>query len=206
MKKLILLSAVLCLVSTISAQIRFGVKAGTNLSQLYVSGERQGINAEQYKGRVSYHFGGMMEYSLSEMFAIQPEFMYTNAGANLKSDNSFGMTDGHITINTLQLPVNLKASFPLGNNKLFVYAGPYVGYNLYGKAKGKINGKTEDTEIFTKGSNMKRWDYGVGIGVGMEVKQFVVSLNNQIGLADINGAKDAKMKSGNISLSVGYFF
>lgn len=207
MKKLILTTIVLCFATiTMSAQIRFGVKAGTNLSNLYVSGNNQGINADQYKARVSYHFGGMMEYSLSDIFAIEPELMYTNGGANLKKENSFGMSDGHITLNSVQLPVNLKASFGLGDKKIFVYGGPYLSYNMYGKAKGKINGKAEDTEIFSKGSDMKRWDYGVGIGVGIEINKLVLSLNNQIGLADINGAEGSKMKSGNISLSIGYFF
>jgi len=189
-----------------SAQIRFGVKAGTNLSTLYVSGNKQGINADQYKHRFSYHFGGMMEYSITKMFSIQPEIMYINHGANLKKDNSFSMSSGHVTLNSLQLPVNLKASFNLGNNKLFVYAGPYLGYNIYGRARGKINGETESVGLYSKGSDMKRWDYGVGIGVGMEMNKFVVSLGNQIGQADINGAKGSKMKAGNISLSAGYFF
>lgn len=208
MKKFILLSIVLCVVATMSAQIRYGVKAGGNLSFLYTSGSNEGLNSDQYNGKFGYHFGGMLEYSLSDMFAIQPELMYLNHGANLKKDNSFLMKDGHITLNTLQLPVNLKASFNLGNSnsKVFVYGGPYVGYNVYGKVAGKIDGVAVDNELFSKGSNMKRWDYGVGIGVGIEVNKFVLSLGNQIGLNDISGSDNGKMKTGNLSLSAGYFF
>lgn len=206
MKKSILLAVVLCMVSAINAQVRFGVKAGGNMSTLYVSGDRTGINAEQYKFRFSYHFGAVMEYKITEMFSIQPEFMYLNHGANLKKDNSFGMKDGHITLNTLQLPVNLKASFPWGNNRVFVYGGPYASYHVYGKARGKIDGKSQDVGLYSKGSDMKRFDYGIGLGVGMEVNKFTVTLGNQFALADINGAKDSKMKTGNITLSVGYFF
>lgn len=207
MKKLVALAAVVfCSVVSMSAQIRFAAKAGGNFSSLYVSGEKTGMSAGQYNGRFGYHFGGMMEYSLSNTFAIQPELMYINHGADLKKDNSFSMESGRITLNSLQLPVNLKASFKLGNNKLFVYGGPYIGCNIYGKAKGKINGATESVELFSNGSDMKRWDYGVGIGIGMEINKVVVSLGNQIGEADINGAKGSKMKAGNISVSAGYFF
>lgn len=207
MKKLMLLTAVLCFLTTnMSAQIRFGVKAGANFSQLYVSGNRQGINADQYKGRFSYHFGGVMEYSFTKMFSIQPELMYINHGANLKKENSFSMSNGHITLNSIQLPVNLKANFDLGNKKLFVYGGPYLSYNIYGRARGKIDGKTESVGIFSKSSDMKRLDYGVGIGVGMEINKFTIGLGNQIGQADINGAEGSKMKAGNLTLSLGYFF
>ena len=208
MKKLAILTIVLCLVSVsnISAQIRFGVKAGANFSNLYVSGDKQGINAKQYNGRFSYHFGGIMEYSFTEMFSIQPELMYINHGANLKKENSFGMTDGHITLNTIQLPVNVKAKFNVGKNKLFVYAVPYVGYNMYGRAKGKIDGKTESVGLYKDGSDMKRVDFGVGIGAGMEISKFTIGIGNQIGQTDISGQKGGKMKAGNITVSAGYFF
>ncbi|WP_165021062.1 porin family protein [Dysgonomonas sp. ZJ279] len=206
MKKLIAITVALYLVATLSAQIRFGVKAGGNFSNLYTSGDNKGINADQYKGRFSYHFGGLAEYSFTDMLAIQPELTYINHGANLKKTNSFGMTDGHITLNSIQLPVNLKASFKLGENRVFAYGGPYVSYNIYGRARGKIDGKTESVELFSKGSDMKRWDYGVGVGVGLEINKFVLTLGNQFGLADINGAEGSKMKAGNITLSAGYFF
>ena len=189
-----------------NAQIRLGIKAGGNFSQLYVSGNETGINADQYKGRFSYHFGGMLEYSLSNTFSLQPELMYINHGANLKDNNSFGMESGHVTLNTLQLPVNLKASFNVKNKKLFAYAGPYAAFNMYGRAKGKVNGTNESVELYKDGSDMRRWDYGVGVGVGMEVNKFVFTFSNQFGLADINGQENNKMKAGNLSLSVGYFF
>ena len=208
MKKLILLSVIICLSATVNSQIRYGIKAGGNFSKLYTSGSNEGLNSDQYNGRFGYHFGGMMEYSLSEMFSVQPELMYLNHGANLKKENSFGMKDGHITLNTLQLPINIKAKFNLGDNgsKIFVYGGPYVGYNIYGKVAGKIDGKPIDNKLYTKESDMKRWDYGVGIGVGIEVNKFVLSLGNQIGANDISGSEKGKMRAGNLSLSAGYFF
>jgi len=205
MKKLVLISIALCFVTVMNAQIRFGVKAGGNFSNLYVSGDKSGINADQYKGRFSYHFGGMMEYSFSKIFSIQPELLYLNHGANMKSDNSFGMKDGHITLNSLQLPVNLKATFDLGKNKVFIYGGPYLSYHMYGKSTGKIDGKSVDQKLFTKESDMKRWDYGIGIGAGMEINKFVIAVGNQRGLCDINGG-GGKMKTGNITVSAGYFF
>ncbi|MCD7971629.1 MAG: PorT family protein [Candidatus Azobacteroides sp.] len=206
MKKLILLSAALFLITNIHAQVRFGVKAGGNFSNLYTSGTDQRINGDQYKGRFSYHFGGVMEYSFTDIFSIQPELVYLNHGANLKSDNSFAMKDGHITLNTLQLPVNLKATFHVNKTKLFVYAGPYIGYHMYGKATGKTDGETVDQELFTKESKMRRLDYGIGFGVGTELDKFTLTLGNQRGIQDISGEKSGRMKAGNITLSVGYFF
>lgn len=207
MKKLILIAVVLSLTTSISAQIRFGVKAGGNMSTLYTNEQAGGLNSDQYKFRFSYHFGAMMEYSLTDMFSLQPEIMYLNHGANLKSDNSFMMKDGHITLNTLQLPINAKAKFNAGKStKVFVYAGPYLAYHVYGKARGKIDGASADKELFSKGSDMKRFDYGVGLGVGLEMNKFTLTLGNQYGLYDISGSAKGRMKTGNLSLSAGYFF
>lgn len=206
MKKIILLSAIFCLATAINAQIRFGVKAGASFSNLYTSGSSEGFNSDQYKGRFTYHFGGVMEYSVTDMFSIQPEFLYLNHGANLRSDNSFGMKHGHMVLNTLQLPINAKATFNTGKTKLFVYAGPYLGFNVYGKVAGKIDGKSVDQELFSKGYKMKRWDYGVGIGVGAELEKFTLTLGNQIGIPDISGENPGRMRAGNVTLSLGYFF
>jgi len=206
MKKLILLSAIFCLATSINAQVRFGVKAGGNFSNLYTSGSSQGINSDQYKGRFGYHFGGVMEYSFSNIFSIQPELMYLNHGANIKSNNSFEMKNAHVTLNTLQLPVNLKASFNTGKTRLFAYAGPYVGYNMYGKVKGEVDGKSVSRELYSNGSNMKRLDYGVGLGIGAEINKFTLTLGNQLGIQDISGEKGGRMRAGNITLSAGYFF
>lgn len=208
MKKLVMAVVAVCITMTVGAQIRFGVKAGGNFSMLYVSGDNKGLNGDQYNGRFSYHFGGLMEYSFTDMFSIQPELMYLNHGANLKSENSMAMKDGHITLNTIQLPVNAKATFNLKKTKLFVYAGPYVAFNVYGKLAGTMNdGTSVDESLFSDGSDIKRLDYGVGLGVGLELNnKFTVSLGNQIGLRDINGAEGAQMKAGNITLSAGWFF
>lgn len=206
MKKFTVLSFFLLAVISMNAQIRFGIKAGSNLSNLYVSGNKQGINSEQYNAKFGYHFGGVMEYSFSKIFSIQPEFMYLNHGTNLKKDNSFGMKNGHITLNTLQLPVNLKATFDWSKNRIFVYAGPYLSYNIYGKAEGKINGENQDIELFSDDYGIRRLDYGFGIGAGVEFNKFTITISNQRGHADINRVKGSKMKTGNISVSLGYFF
>lgn len=206
MKKLILTVVILSFVTlTINAQMRFGVKTGGNFSNLYSSGATTGINSDQYKGRFSYHFGGVMEYAISNMFSIQPELMYLNHGANLKDNNSFGMKDGHITLNSLQLPINVKASLNLNNKRVFIYGGPYISYNIYGKAKGDINGVSLDETLFSKESDMKRLDYGFGIGAGIEINKFTLTLGNQVGVRDISGTS-GKLKAGNLTLSAGYFF
>ena len=209
MKKSVVLSAVFCLmtITSINAQIRFGVKAGGNFSNLYVGGNKTGTSSDQYKGRFSYHFGGVMEYSLNRTFSIQPELLYLNHGSNMKDNNSFGMKDGHITLNTLQLPVNLKAAFDISNNRIFVYGGPYLSYHMYGKARGKLDGskKASDIELFSRNDGMKRWDYGVGIGAGMEIDKFTIGIGNQIGIADIDEGS-GRMRTGNVTVSLGYFF
>ena len=90
---------------------------------------------------------------------------------------------------------------------MFVYEGPDLSFQMYGKARGKLNGNSKATviELYSKGSDMKRWDYGVGIGAGVEIDKFIIGIGNQIGIANINGGA-GKMRAGNITISAGYFF
>lgn len=205
MKKLIVLSIALCSFMCINAQFRFGVKAGANVSRMNVKQSGIKMDDDNSKRRVGYHFGAMMEYSINDMFAIQPELMYINHGTSFK--NLYSLEKARINMNTLQLPVNLKASIGVGKTRLFAYGGPYVSYSMYGKLKGKEDGVRISEELYGKGSDMKRWDYGVGFGVGVEFKNGItLSVGNQIGLGDIDGAKNNRMRIKNETLSIGYFF
>ena len=82
MKKLLLTAAAVFALTTVNAQdITFGVKAGINFANTNVSDSDENLD-----GITSFHFGGVVEFSVSETFSIQPELLYSAQGT---SDSEF---------------------------------------------------------------------------------------------------------------------
>jgi len=76
----------------------------------------------------------------------------------------------------LDVPVLLKVGPSVGPAKLFVAAGPYVGFGLTGKIKAEADGE-EESEDIEWGSDpetdmLKRLDFGAKFGLGAEVMNF----------------------------------
>ena len=127
MKKLVLSAAAATLLAMAAApaahaqSIRFGVKAGANLSNL--SGDL--TNQNQYNNRFGFHGGVMANFGLAnDMVSIQPELLYSQKGFKYADQavtllgNTFRNT-GNVRYDYLDVPilVRLKVSgvfFELG--------------------------------------------------------------------------------------------
>ena len=127
----------LLLVATSShAQFRAGVKGGANLSSIDMS--MQSLELEIYKPRVGFHAGLMAEYMFSRHFGLHTELMYFNSGANIDADKYLQGVEtpegvemeGHVSMNTFQLPLYVKTKFMLANNlQLYVMGGGFATYS-----------------------------------------------------------------------------
>lgn len=204
MKKTVFLLAALCVFTLVNAQdspVRFGAKGGVNLSNINFGD----IDANSKMG-FGFHLGGVMEYSFSESLALQPALLFMQNGGKL-SDSDESVT---YRFNQIQLPVNLKYKFGSDELKMFVTAGPYLGYML--SANMKMDGVSIDLldkDLWNSEDMdpMKRLDCGIGFGVGVELNQNInIGLGYQLGLNNLDPNKDSKLKIGTIQLSVGYFF
>lgn len=95
-------------------------------------------------------------------------------------------------INYLEIPLNFAYKFSISEtSNFFVQAGPYLGYALNGKEKS--DGETTDIEFGDGG--MKRFDFGIGIGAGLELGAIVPSISYQFGLANLSDDSDATIKN-----------
>jgi hypothetical protein len=98
----------------------------------------------------------------------------------------------------LQLPVHAGYKLTVAEaTKIVFHAGPYAAYG--------IGGKSGDDKSFEKG-HAKRFDFGLGLGVGAEFGKIGVDLGYDFGLANVNDAGDGKVKNMNAYLSLGYKF
>ena len=91
-------------------EVKFGVKAGANFSNVNVSSDFGNISPD---GATSFYVGGLADIGLSEKFHVQPELQYSMEGAK-DADVSF-----------VNLPVMLKYYLIEGLN---VQAGPQIGF------------------------------------------------------------------------------
>jgi hypothetical protein len=195
-----LMSCLMVLVTSIQAQIKFGPKAGLNLSTMTL--KNSGIALDP-KTLVGFHIGVLSEIPLEGNFVLQPALLFSSKG----SKYSYYGTDESISPSFIEIPVNAAYKFDLGNMKLVLNAGPYFAYGIGGKIKS--GGESQSIE-FGSGDNadLKAFDYGLGLGAGLEITNFLISLNYEFGLANlIPGATEgSEAKSRVFGISVGYFF
>lgn len=112
----------------------------------------------------------------------------------------------------VDIPLNFKAAFEMGDAKIYGAAGPFVGIGLSGKMKTKMTGAgldTDETEDIEWDSDVeeddfKRLDYGVSVGAGIELSDLQIGLFYNLGLANISSYTDdgATIQNRGLILSV----
>ena len=143
------------------------------------------------------------EIPIEGNFVLQPALLYSSKG----SKYSYFGEDMTISPGFLEIPVYAAYKFDLGNMKLLLDAGPYFAYGISGKIKSggesqSINFGSDDN------ADMKAFDFGLGLGAGLEITNFLISLNYEFGLTNlVPGTTDgSEAKSRVFGISVGYFF
>ena len=208
-------------VATVSAQLRFGVKAGLNTST--VSGLKESLGEDFFEEGVSvpykagFHVGVSAQYLFTDALGIEAGLYYSQIGGKIKSHMEEGgvTADMAITFNPsyLQLPIQLLYKIDLGSGLAIVpSAGLYLGYALGGKTgvdvkssnailegilkEGIKESKIDQIELFKpvkeEGFGFNRFDYGLALGLNLEYQKFVIGLGYDLGLAKLNG-KDSIM-------------
>ncbi|MDR0682675.1 MAG: PorT family protein [Dysgonamonadaceae bacterium] len=197
MKKTLLLFLGLALTYGLNAQLRYGVKLGGTLSDLSLKSEGE---SERSDPKIGFQIGGILEYSFSTSFALQPELLYVNNGGKFEDNLSFNL-------HNLQLPVNIKYKMGTDKLKFYVTAGPYLGYIFAARLKsGPVSIDAFDEAVNTE-MQLKHFDFGLGAGFGIEISnKYVVGTGYKYGLANITGAEGVNVKVGTFNLSIGYLF
>lgn len=164
-------------------QPRFGIKGGINLSNLRVD------DVDDENTKFALHGGIWAKIPAGELFAVQPELLYTRTGAEIAGYSGLGNT-GQINFNLdyIQLPV--LASFTLG--PVSIQAGPYVSYLLGANVKNirvDENGVPTDNDnaetIDLDRDDFNGIDYGLAGGLAIDIKGFQLGARYNYGLREI---------------------
>jgi hypothetical protein len=193
---------------------KIGVTAGLNVSS--VTGD-----VEDVKFKAGFKAGVVADFAITENFSVIPELLFAQRGFKyegaLDEEDISGKATITTTLNYLQLPVNVAYKFDVGyGSKLFIFAGPYLGYGLSTsmKAKGKADGVEVTISIpdeykvnfGSKEGEFKTFDFGLNAGIGYQYEKIFFKLQYNLGLANMSNTKGTSIKNSNIGVSVGYFF
>jgi len=81
MKKVLFFILVFCLSIPIFSQVKYGIKAGLNLSNLSGFDSDYSKYTLSLNGPYGIHFGGFANYSINSLLGFQPELVFSMQGA-----------------------------------------------------------------------------------------------------------------------------
>ncbi|SOD15490.1 porin family protein [Pedobacter xixiisoli] len=228
MKKILLFGTALALSSSAlfaqntmsGSDARIGIKAGVNLSTIRARGfdGASAIN-DATKQNVGYNFTVFGDFGVGNNFFIQPGVSLQNKGTKLQNTTAGVTTEATANIMAVEVPVNAVFRIPTGNEgAIQISAGPYIGFNIDGKAKTKISGGansgTTETDLKfgnDSGDNFTSTDFGANFGVGYRMGNgFLLGANYGMGLTNVQPkaerSGDSKLANRVWGFSLGYSF
>lgn len=217
----ILLSIILLSVFCLNAYAQtYGIRAGLNLSNMHFKYGNT-ILSQDFKMNPGFLLGPTADFPLSDYLSIETAALLSTKGFKTSDKETYQseIYEYKSTLNLVyvDIPIALKGRIGVSDNTyLFLSAGPYVGIGISGKSKSEsiYNGdKTSHEEEVKWGSDenndmLKRPDFGLAFGGGVEIKSFQFGIFYNLGLANISAyAEDeTKIKNRVLNISAGYRF
>jgi len=204
-------------------EIALGARAGVNLGTF--KGDKEW---EDVKMKPGIQLGLVGEIALENPnLGIQLGALFTQQGCKESDSEEYtirGVTyktdwDYKIILNYLQIPVHLQYKHDLGDNKLLLQAGPYLGFALGGKWKESwtetdSSGDREsgsESGTFTLGNNssneFKKFDLGIGLGAAVSIQdKWQIGLTYNIGLSNITSHHKEETKNHGLAITLTMMF
>ena len=224
MKKLLAIIAILFIGVKINAQL-FYAQGGFNLANITKTNDG---HTEKNNMLATFNAGLIGRFGLSKTVDLESGLLLTGRGAKAESYFNGGNDYVKSTFNPLyvEVPLNVVIIAPLEKNTgLFFNAGPYIAIGIGGKSKtnSKFGPLTSSSSTSIKFSNddpftsqqddaaydkLKRFDFGLNLGAGIQLENIILKVNYGFGLAKINSTEsnntaNDKNKYRTLSLSVG---
>ncbi len=213
MKKQIVFTLLLATLSTVGyaqsgKKVRLGIKGGLNF---------QTINEKKADGTIvdnkivpRFHIGLTADIEIASDFYLQPNLLFVTKGSKDQAGNTS-------TLNYVEIPVHLLYTPTLGDGKLILGMGPYVGIAASGKLKDENDNTTRSLEIKKSvglgEEGVRPLDAGLNLLAGYELSnnlnfQFFTQLglvNIKPAFYNISNSKESWKNTG-FGISVGYKF
>lgn len=189
----LILAATLLFATPAAAQLKYGIKAGVNVSQL--SGKSDILSTDNRTGWFAGAFG---EFTLPVVgVGVELGLQYENRGKLDGDDNTSA------SLQYIDIPINLKWTYGFSSiASVYVATGPQFAFNVGNK---RIDGDT---------FNIKKSEFSWNVGLGATlISHLRVGYNYNIGIGNTaeTNDMDVKMLVGNLKnrthqISVAYIF
>lgn len=154
------------------AQVKFGIKGGVNISSVHFSSDV--LDADNVTG---FHIGPMVETTIPLLgVGLDAAVLYSQKGIGFHEDD--------LRTDYIDIPVNLKWKFGLPVVKVYLSAGPYIGFRVGGDKIWEVIGEQIEAKSFSAGLNfgagvelLKHLQVGLNYGLGLSETYDVTSLN-----------------------------
>lgn len=188
-----------------------------------------GSDAEKFVGKTpEWAHGYQVGFSTSfgSFFSIEPGVFLIHKGYRTKFKNDVETERFSVNLNYLQIPINAKIHFEIGNVGLSIGAGVYGSVGLFGNHRLSTKGKVNDIKVRTmsqaqikffekEGSSNYRYlpfDFGAQAFLGVNVNRFGVSIGYQPGFFSIvgktknalEGTEKLKVTNGTLFLNLSF--
>ncbi|NIF05255.1 PorT family protein [Chryseobacterium sp. Tr-659] len=170
-----------------SSSVRFGLKAGLNISRFSDSDSRF---------KTGFNAGVFANIPVAKDFSFQPEVLYNQVGTKAKANSGLKVNVDYISV-PLMLQYNALPN-------LYLEAGPQFSFLVNSKLRYKsYSTNTKD--------QFKTFDFGVGIGAGYYLTENIgITARYVAGLTDVvkntPGVYDGKSKNNVIQVGLVYKF
>ncbi len=228
-KTFFVMIAMVCTSIPAEAQFNFGVRTGWNISDLgarkteeLLSGATIGATAEYYLPS-SLGFRTGLFYSRKGSAYMEGWFfrVLKDYAGNGKIDENFPYFM-NVGLDYLDIPIEVRYRFTLDEKaRITIGAGGYVGYGIGGRmnVRYKDDGITREAFKDTYDSDnpgrgtlkgFERTDFGAKVDIEFVYRHFVMGINYQHGLRNLNNSLPVDMghpaRNRTLNISVGYNF
>lgn len=162
-------------VSVSNAQVKFGFRAGVNISNQEA---KYGDLTIEPKSKFGLDLAVVSDIPLGDVVSFGPELHWLQKGFKIEDLEINGLTiNGTSTLNYLELPLLVKFNFG-ETTKFFMMAGPSLGY--------LISEKTVDSDgneiVLPDHTNI---EFGAHLGAGVGIGPVVIDLRYILGISNL---------------------
>jgi hypothetical protein len=225
MKTLFIAALSLAAFSKVHSQVY--VQGGVNLANITSTKSGQ---TEDNNNLTTFNAGILGRFGLSKVIDLESGLLLNGKGSKAQTYFTGNTDDNYVKTKFnplyLEVPLNVVLKFPLEKTtNIFVYGGPYAAMGIGGKSKSEsqlfgLKGSSESDIKFSNDNpltsqqedaaydKLKRFDFGLNVGAGVDLKKVLLKVNYGYGLTKINSTQsdnsaDDKNKYRTLSLSLG---
>lgn len=180
--------------------INFGTKAGMNIANMH------GDDIQGTQSKIGFCGGGFATFGLGDVFAIQPEILYTQKGYRWEQEYMGAIFKDTGMLYYIEIPMLSKIMIQVkGNVRPNLFIGPYFGTNLVAKRKIEVIEPPHEEDI----TNFRDSEFGMVFGAGLDyiLKKGKIGFEGRYTLGLTTTSEiDRDIKNNVISFMLGYSF